>query len=108
MRIRETKTITIGFDTADALLIKRLIVEQVGGVTIGKIMDEMSYVFDWYLGMMTLVKKIAHGDYVTLDHNEKNAVSTILSKAYNSETETEKEAIKAIADAIDLAWNNRS
>ena len=100
MNIRETKKTTICFDANDKLIIERLIIEQVGKRTVEEIMNEMSYVFGWYAAMMSMVKKIFSGWYVALDSDEINVLSHLFCKAYNSDTEPEKEAIKKMANAI--------
>ena len=101
MHTREDKKITIMFDVEDRILIDRLIKEQVGGMTIGQIMEDMSYVLGWYKSLLNLVDKIRTGWYTDLSLEEINVIKTLISKAYNNDSETEKEAIKKIGDAID-------
>ena len=105
MKTKETKDIRIQFSLDDRKIIDRLIRQKVGKVTIQKILDEYSYVFDWYLGMFTLIRKMASGMWVSLDYNEYNVLASLISEAYNSDDEPEKESIKAIADAIDAQRN---
>ena len=105
MKTKEVKNIQIQFSIEDRKIIDRLIRKRVGKVTIQKILDEYSYVFDWYLGMFTLIRKMASGMWVSLDYNEYNVLASLISEAYNSDDEPEKEAIKAIADAIDAQRN---
>lgn len=107
MKTKEVKSIQIQFSLEDRKIIDRLIRKKVGKVTILKILDEFSYVFDWYLGMFTLIKKMTSGMWVSLDYNEYHVLCNLISEAYNSDDEPDKEAIKAIGDAIDAQYNGR-
>lgn len=105
MEIREYKKITIRFELSDRRLIDRLIRKQVGDRKISWILDNCSYVFGWYAGLFSLISKMRSEQYVTLDSDEYSAIAELISKAYNDPDETEKDAIKKIADAIDAQRN---
>ena len=102
MDTRETKKIAVRFGSDDMRIISRLITEQVVSVTISELINGMSCVFGWYKAMFTLISKISSGMYVELDRDEINVLVQLISKAYNNDDEPEKEAIKAIADTIDI------
>lgn len=104
MMIRETKTYTLTFSAEDAKLIDTLIREQVGSRTIESILNDFSYVFNTYRALFTLIPKVYHvGNYVTLDYEERNVLTSFLSKAYNDGKHEElRDQIKEICDAIDV------
>ena len=101
MHTRENKTISIMFDAEDRILINRLIKEQVGKTTIGEIIEDMSYVINWYKDLLSIVTKIETGWYTDFSLEEICVIKTVISKAYNNDSETDKEAIKKIGDTID-------
>lgn len=106
MKISEKKKVYIEFELEDRRIIHRLVREQVGDKTIAWILDNYSYVFEWYIGLFSVLRKIHSDRCIDLDYDEFNALSTLVSKAYNNPNETEKDAIKGIADAIDAQRNS--
>ena len=101
MEIKTTKKITLRFNANERMIIHRLIIEQVGSRTIGDILgEEMNFVLGWYKSLFTMITKVC-GDYCDLDYDETRVLCDLLSKAYNSESEPEKEAIKAMCDGIE-------
>lgn len=106
MEIRQSKRVYIKFGQNDMRVLNRLIHEQVGDKTIGWILDNYSYVFEWYAGLFSIIRKMRGPQGITLDPDEYNALATLVSKAYNDPNETEKDAIKEIADAIDTQRNS--
>ena len=108
MDIKSTKTVYVQFSAEDWKLIDRLAREQVGDRTISSILDDFSYVFDCYVGLFNLIRKVSRMQPVILDSYEYNALAALLSKAYNDSntTEAEKGHIKLINDAIDCQRNN--
>lgn len=104
MNIRETKTYSMSFSKEEATLIDSLVREQVGKRTINSILDEYSYVINYYGALFTLVQKVYNvGSYNSFSSDEIRVLTDILAKAYNDgKHDASKEMIKEICDAIDL------
>lgn len=95
-------SVKIKFSTEDKRLIKKVASERVGSRTIAAILDEYSYVFGFYVGMFNALKKVFAGDVFKLTHDEYNALTNILSAAYNDAAtpDAEKAHIREICDAL--------
>ena len=71
MNIRETKTYSMSFSKEEATLIDSLVREQVGKRTINSILDEYSYVINYYSALFTLVQKVYNvGSYNPFSSDE--------------------------------------
>ncbi len=102
MKTKESTTISIIFDNDDRKIISRLVREQHGEITISGILDQMDYVFGWYVDLFGLLRKVSSGNEIILSADEYNVLRDLISTAYNSENEPNKEALKAIADAMEV------
>ena len=104
MYTRETKKTSIWIEMEEKILIKRLVREQFGNVTITEIIDEMAYMTDQYINILKMLRKISNDWYADLDMDEVNALSFLIGASHNSDTITddEMEVLKSISDAISV------
>lgn len=105
METRIEKKMTIKFGIEEKKLITRIANERLGHVTVSYIIDSSTMCFVYYKALISMLDKVWNWDNVYLTPDEYNVLGDLLSKAYNSDSETEKELIKQIGDAIDAQKN---
>ena len=107
MEKRTTHTTAIKFNTDECKLIDRFTREHVGERTITSILDEYSFVISFYTGLLSALRKVYSHTYVTFTPDEYNALSNIVSYAYNSPdiSMTDKITIAEIGSALDTQYH---
>ena len=103
METKKSVKVYVMFNREERVLIDKIVRKRVGNRTIEQILNEYSYVFDYYRKLFSLLPKVYSGQWVDVTE-EYHVLADIISKEYNDpETDPkDKACLKRISDAIAL------